>query len=57
MLMCGLLASAEINPMIVSSFKVNGLAVSLVGGGSQLLNQLPVFFLRWHWRGSEHSLF
>jgi Amt family ammonium transporter len=40
MLMCGLLASAEINPLIVSSFKVGGTVVSLAGGASQFANQL-----------------
>jgi ammonium transporter, Amt family len=39
MLMCGLFASSEVNPLLVSSFKVGGRSVSLVGGGSQLLNQ------------------
>jgi Amt family ammonium transporter len=40
MLLCGLLASAEINPPIVSSFHIGGNVVSLAGGGRQLLNQL-----------------
>ena len=39
MLLCGVFASAEVNPQLVSSFKVGGIAVSLAGGTSQLLNQ------------------
>jgi Amt family ammonium transporter len=40
MLMLGFLASSEVNPAIANTFKVNGLAVSLAGGGSQFINQL-----------------
>ncbi len=40
MLLCGLFASAEVNPLIVSSFKPAGTAVSLIGSGSQFFNQL-----------------
>lgn len=40
MLMLGFLASAEANPLIASTFKVNGVVVSLAGGGAQFLNQL-----------------
>jgi ammonium transporter, Amt family len=40
MLMLGFLASAEVNPAIANTFQVNGVAVSLVGGSHQLVNQL-----------------
>jgi Amt family ammonium transporter len=40
MILVGLLASAEANPLIASTFKKDGAAVSLVGGGGQLVNQL-----------------
>jgi len=40
MLMLGLLASAEVNPAIATTFKLNGTAVSLAGGPTQFLNQL-----------------
>jgi ammonium transporter, Amt family len=40
MLMCGLFASAEVNPLLVSSFKVGGTVVSLAGGVHQFYNQL-----------------
>jgi len=40
MLMLGFLASATVNPAIVSTFQANGVPVSLVGGGSQFTNQL-----------------
>jgi ammonium transporter, Amt family len=40
MLWCGIFANAEVNPLIVSSFKVNGAVMSLAGSGSQVLNQL-----------------
>ena len=39
MLMLGLLASAEVNPAIASTFKLNGNLVSLVGSFRQLGNQ------------------
>lgn len=40
MLMCGLLASKEVNAAIAGTFQVNGQAVSLVGSGAQFKNQL-----------------
>jgi Amt family ammonium transporter len=40
MLLVGLLASPEVNPLIADTFKVNGAAVSLAGSGAQMLNQL-----------------
>jgi Amt family ammonium transporter len=40
MIACGLLASPEVNPLIASTFQINGTAVSLAGGFSQLKNQL-----------------
>jgi ammonium transporter, Amt family len=40
MLMVGLLADASVNPLIASTFKVDGKVVSLVGGMSQLINQV-----------------
>ena len=40
MLMVGLLASAEVNPAIATTFKVNGSVVSLAGGLNQFFNQL-----------------
>jgi ammonium transporter, Amt family len=40
MLLLGWFASAEINPLIASTFKVDGQAVSLAGGAGQFLNQL-----------------
>ena len=40
MLLVGLLASAEINPALASTFKSNGQFVSLAGSASQVLNQL-----------------
>jgi Amt family ammonium transporter len=39
MLMLGVLASATVNPAIASTFQVNGVAVSLVGGLKQFGNQ------------------
>ena len=40
MLMCGLLASKEVNAAIAGTYQVNGQAVSLVGSGGQFKNQL-----------------
>ncbi|HMJ91709.1 MAG TPA: hypothetical protein VK530_17940, partial [Candidatus Acidoferrum sp.] len=40
MLMLGFLASKDINAAIDGTFKVNGIALSLAGGGAQFLNQL-----------------
>jgi ammonium transporter, Amt family len=40
MIMCGWLASADVNPLIVSSFKTGGAAVALVGSASQCANQI-----------------
>ena len=40
MLMLGFLANSEVNPAIASTFKVNGVAVSLAGGSHQFINQL-----------------
>ena len=40
MLMLGFLASAEVNPAIASTFKKDGVLVSLAGGGGQFVNQL-----------------
>ena len=40
MLMLGFLASAEVNPAIATTFKANGIAVSLAGGSHQFFNQL-----------------
>ena len=40
MLMLGFVASAQVNPAIASTFKVDGQVVSLVGSASQFLNQL-----------------
>jgi Amt family ammonium transporter len=40
MIACGLVASAEVNPLIATTFQVNGVAQSLVGGLGQLKNQL-----------------
>ncbi len=40
MLMLGLLANAEVNPAIATTFRANGAAVSLVGGSHQFFNQL-----------------
>ena len=40
MLMCGLLATAAVNPAIATTFQPNGQTVSLAGSGGQLLNQL-----------------
>ena len=40
MLMLGFLANAEVNPAIASTFKANGVVVSLVGGSHQFINQL-----------------
>jgi Amt family ammonium transporter len=39
MIMCGLLASPEINPAIASTFMKSGATVSLAGGWSQFVNQ------------------
>jgi Amt family ammonium transporter len=39
MLLLGLLASAEVNPLIASTFKSADQVVSLAGGGAQFLNQ------------------
>ncbi|MEO7318355.1 MAG: ammonia channel protein, partial [Chthoniobacteraceae bacterium] len=40
MVLLGLLASAEVNPLIAATFQKNGAAVSLVGSPGQLVNQL-----------------
>ena len=40
MLMLGFFANAEVNPAIATTFKANGLAVSLAGGSQQFFNQL-----------------
>jgi Amt family ammonium transporter len=40
MLMLGFLASAEVNPLIATTFMKNGAAVSLAGGSGQFVNQL-----------------
>lgn len=40
MLLCGLFANAEVNPLIVSTFKSGGAVVSLVGGVHQFFRQL-----------------
>ena len=40
MLMLGFLASAEVNPAIATTFKANGVVVSLAGGPHQVVNQL-----------------
>ena len=40
MLMLGFLASAEVNPAIASTFKKDGVLVSLAGSGGQFVNQL-----------------
>lgn len=40
MLLCGLLATASVNPAITSTFQVNGQPWSLAGGLPQMLNQL-----------------
>ena len=40
MLMCGLFASAEVNPLIASTFMASGHSVSLAGGISQFYNQV-----------------
>src|ERR1035438_9450086 len=40
MLMLGCFASAEVNPAIATTFKANGVAVSLVGSSHQFINQL-----------------
>jgi Amt family ammonium transporter len=40
MLMLGFFASAEVNPAIATTFKANGVAVSLAGSSHQFFNQL-----------------
>jgi len=40
MLMCGLLASKDVNAAIASTYQIHGQAVSLAGSGSQFKNQL-----------------
>jgi Amt family ammonium transporter len=40
MLLCGVFASASVNPAIATTFQVNGEALSLAGGGAQVFNQL-----------------
>jgi len=40
MIACGIAASAEVNPLIASTFQVNGVAQSLAGSMGQLKNQL-----------------
>jgi len=40
MLMLGFLANAEVNPAIATTFKANGVAVSLAGSSHQFINQL-----------------
>jgi Amt family ammonium transporter len=44
MIACGLAASAEVNPLIATTFQVNGVAQSLAGGFSQLKNQMIGIF-------------
>jgi Amt family ammonium transporter len=39
MLMLGFLANPEVNPAIATTFKANGVAVSLAGGSHQFVNQ------------------
>ena len=40
MILLGLLASADVNPAIATTYRQNGVLVSLAGGAHQLLNQL-----------------
>ena len=40
LLLLGFLANAEVNPAIATTFKANGVAVSLAGGSHQFINQL-----------------
>jgi Amt family ammonium transporter len=40
MLLCGLFASAEVNPLIASTFKSGGSVVSLAGNAGQFFNQV-----------------
>jgi len=40
MLLLGFLANADVNPAIASTFKANGVVVSLAGGSHQFINQL-----------------
>jgi ammonium transporter, Amt family len=40
MLLCGLLATAAVNPAIATTFQVSGQPASLAGGAAQLFNQL-----------------
>jgi Amt family ammonium transporter len=40
MLLCGVLATATVNPAIATTFQVNGQALSLNGSAGQLLNQV-----------------
>jgi ammonium transporter, Amt family len=40
MLLCGLFATAAVNPAIATTFQVNGQALSLAGSGGQIFNQL-----------------
>ncbi len=40
MLMLGFMANADVNPAIASTFKANGVVVSLAGGSHQFFNQL-----------------
>ena len=40
MLLLGFLASAEVNPLIATTFLKNGAVVSLIGGSGQFVNQL-----------------
>jgi Amt family ammonium transporter len=51
MLMLGFLASAEVNPAIATTFKANGLAVSLAGGSHQFFNQLIGVLFAAVWSG------
>jgi Amt family ammonium transporter len=40
MLMLGFLANPEVNPALATTFKANGVVVSLAGGSHQFFNQL-----------------
>jgi Amt family ammonium transporter len=40
MLLCGVFATASVNPAIAATFQVNGQALSLAGSSAQVLNQL-----------------
>jgi Amt family ammonium transporter len=45
MLLLGFLASRQVNPALVATFKVNGVTTAIAGGAHQFFNQLQAVFV------------